>query len=181
VLPLGSLETCVHFKAPAGGGSFVANLLIQTDDPIWPDPGYLLSISASTDCNRAPVAVITAPLTTACPCSGSQLCVGQSCQATGSLQVKLAQSMVDLSAEQSYDLVADKSGGCTTSDPASVTSWQWSIARRPATSQATLSSNGAATTSLTVDREGHYTVQLVVLDKTSLPSAPVTFDVEAVP
>lgn len=177
-----SVKACVKFRAPSGGGSFVASLLVRTNDPGWPDASpYLVSVGASTDCNRAPVAQVTALLGTPCPCSADAVCVSNACQATRNFQVSLSEGEVTLSAETSYDQVADASGACTVKDPAAVGSFAWSLDRKPATSQAALAAPLSPRTRLPLDREGLYVVTLVVADKTSLPSAPVTFSVTAVP
>ncbi|HEY3452603.1 MAG TPA: choice-of-anchor D domain-containing protein [Myxococcales bacterium] len=169
VLVGASAKACVKFVAPSGGGSFVANLLVHTNDPLFPDPdGYLLSLAASTGCNRAPVAEVVG-------------CAGKICPKVPSLEVRLSQGTVRLSGETSYDLVADAGGACTVKSPSAIDAYAWALVRQPATSSAVLSSADASSTELVVDREGLFVVQLVVTDKTSLPSTPVTFNVTAVP
>ncbi|MGC4121371.1 MAG: choice-of-anchor D domain-containing protein [Myxococcales bacterium] len=164
-----STKACVKFAAPASGGSFVANLLVRTNDPLFPEPdGYLLSLAASTNCNRAPVAEVFA-------------CVGSNCPKTPSIEVHLTEGTVRLSGETSYDLIADATGACAARSSKAIAAYDWLLVRQPATSTAALSTVTAASTELVVDREGLFVVQLIVTDETSLPSVPVTFNVTAVP
>lgn len=184
--PGGSLKACVHFRSASHGGTFGANLLVRTDDPTRPDPdGYLLSVGASTGCNRAPDAQITWPQGRACPCAGgNEACVSGACHRTGSAQLPAGAGSITLSGAASFDRVDDGTGACTKEDRTAVAFWEWSLDARPGGSAAGLSPEGRTATSattLSLDLQGSYAVRLVVYDRSGLPSPPTTFAITATP
>ncbi|MGI5863191.1 MAG: choice-of-anchor D domain-containing protein [Myxococcales bacterium] len=184
VAPGGEVLACLHFKSTPNGGTFFANLLIDTDDPDYPAPGYLLSVSASTTCNPAPIAEISAPTGAACPCASGEECIGAECHKLASVSAVLANATIVLSGERSWDQVPDNTGACTVQDPSAIARWDWTLVNAPDGSTATLSPSGQGTasrTTLSFDKIGQYLVGLSVYDDSGLVSPPTTMLVTVEP
>ncbi len=184
VAPGGEVVACLHFKSTPNGGTFFANLLVDTDDPAYPAPGYLLSVSASTTCNPAPVAEISSPTGAGCPCQSGEECLGTECHRLASTSTVLANATIVLSGERSWDQVPDGTGACTVQDFSVIASWDWTLVSAPAGSTASLSPSGQGTasrTTLSFDKIGQYLVGLSVDDSSGLVSPPTTFLVTVEP
>lgn len=172
------IKACVHFKAGAGSEAYFGQLHVKTDDPGHPD--VELSLRAYMTCSRPPVAQITAPLGTGCPCTDDQVCVASTCHAAGIAFANLGAGAIELSGETSYDLTPDAGGTCTKEDPAAVTAFTWSVLQKPEGATAAVNPSGkvpANKTTLSFDTQGWYQVGLVASDKDGMSSAPVSFNV----
>ncbi len=183
IAPGSSATACIKFTPPPSGGTFVANLLVHTDDPTFPDPdGFLITLGASTSCNPAPIAVVGMATGGSCPCSGAgEVCVSNACQVTGSAQLPKSTTLVQVSGQGSYDLTG---ASCTNPDPAGVVAWEWNLVKKPAGSQAAINPSGKGTaksTTLYPDQPGSYEVELFVYDASGLKGGPSSFTVSVLP
>ncbi len=153
-LPAGqSAQIAVRYGPLPGAEALGATLTLSSSDPIHPS----LSVPLTGLVNHAPSPVATGQLLPAAP---------------------LATSMT---APIGSTVVLD---GSASSDPDGdlPLTYSWTLSTRPEGSAAQLGSATAASTQVTLDIAGLYSLQLVVTDSTGLVSlAPATLTIQALP